>query len=399
MFEISTIISPISEDGKFDIARLLDAMLYYQKIEFLVDARAFCGLWDIMSADDVESLLTHPSIEAKITSEMPVVSNREIAGFEFHIPAFVTHRGNKQHPIDKKDTARSLAYAIAGDGFLHINSRVNKIVKRVGDTRYGKIFKDFDGVSYFKDLVSDRESLRIFLSAFAKSRNLNINKELLNIFESNSYFGENGYSLHSNVSLDDLFPNGGGVKWQNIMPFINDYEISLRFSQIRSSDIICDSVNSFVSSQRLDLSLMRALRSRDCQTAFEEFVFDGARPFGKAYAKGDISLKDALDTIDKTSKFREWLRGLPVDAEIVKEYHKAISKDTWLDKLPGKFARFSLFTGAGVFADIMMAGGLGTISGLSLSAIDSFVIDGIVRGWRPSNFVDDIEDTIRSSGK
>jgi hypothetical protein len=40
-----------------------------------------------------------------------------------------------------------------------------------------------------------------------------------------------------------------------------------------------------------------------------------------------------------------------------------------------------------VLADIMGLGEIGTIGGIALSFIDGFVLDKLIHGWKPSQFV------------
>jgi hypothetical protein len=50
--------------------------------------------------------------------------------------------------------------------------------------------------------------------------------------------------------------------------------------------------------------------------------------------------------------------------------------------------RFLIFTGLGAATDMMLPTGLGTAMGLALGAFDSLVLDNLLRGWRPNQFVD-----------
>jgi len=107
------------------------------------------------------------------------------------------------------------------------------------------------------------------------------------------------------------------------------------------------------------------------------------------YNSGGISFEDALRLIDRTTRFREWLVGLAPDADILAEYHAAIAKEGITDKLPIAAARFAFFTASGAGIDALTGGsGIGTLAGVSLSAFDTFVIDKILKGWRPNMFVE-----------
>ena len=135
-----------------------------------------------------------------------------------------------------------------------------------------------------------------------------------------------------------------------------------------------------------------AFRERDASaeqvSAFQRFLFDDGKALSAALASGERSFRDLLAVLDKAAKFRHWLQNQPPNAELVKNYFRAVTEKTWVEKLPTKAARWSLFTGAGLIIDAMGAGGLGTLGGVALSAGDAFLLDKLVKGWKPNQFVD-----------
>ncbi|MGJ0238081.1 hypothetical protein ACQEPB_06110 [Novosphingobium fluoreni] len=393
MFEKATVICPTGSDGQFDVGRLLDAMLYYQKIEFVADSRSLRTMYQQFGLDGITSLLTHPSIQAKITPEMPAVHNKTQNGIVAHHPVYISSSGHGAMLFDRKDTASSLAYTLDRENFKDLRPTVNKIIKKVGETRYEKILGKFNSKeNYFKELSGDVETLKIFMRCFAARNSANIKESLLSALQVDAYDSSDGLILASNIHPRQIVSSGMEDGWQSILPLVLDYQLELQFAQGRSADIICGDVNSLVSSNRLDLSINRAMRSQEVQTAFEDFAFANARPFGQAYRDGKLGIEDALRTIDRTAKFREWIANVPVDGNLISEFHKAVGKDSLLDKLPSKVARFALFTGAGLLIDAVIAGGLATPLGVGLSLVDSFVLDGLIKGWKPSNFVDVVEE-------
>ena len=59
-----------------------------------------------------------------------------------------------------------------------------------------------------------------------------------------------------------------------------------------------------------------------------------------------------------------------------------------MEKLPTKAYRFGFFTGAGLLADIVVPTGFGTAAGVSIGAADSLLIDKLIKGWKPNQFID-----------
>jgi hypothetical protein len=95
-----------------------------------------------------------------------------------------------------------------------------------------------------------------------------------------------------------------------------------------------------------------------------------------------------LPILDKAERFKEWLKSSPADIDLVKEYFRAVTAESWIDKLPSKGLRWAIFTGSGIALDLLGTGGIGLGVGIALSAIDSFILDKILKGWKPNQFVD-----------
>lgn len=68
-----------------------------------------------------------------------------------------------------------------------------------------------------------------------------------------------------------------------------------------------------------------------------------------------------------------------------------------MNGLPGKFLRIAAFTGAGhLLGALTGLAGLGTVAGavagtaadVALDVTDSFLLERVVKGWRPNQFVE-----------
>lgn len=70
-------------------------------------------------------------------------------------------------------------------------------------------------------------------------------------------------------------------------------------------------------------------------------------------------------------------------AELVRRLHDV----RWYERLPAQTARFALFTGAGLLADAVAAGSVGTAAGVGLGVVESFLLTHFLAGWRPNRFL------------
>ena len=88
---------------------------------------------------------------------------------------------------------------------------------------------------------------------------------------------------------------------------------------------------------------------------------------------------DFLTLLDKSEKFKEWIRKANPDDKLVSNYIKDVTSQSWGDKLPTRIIRY-------LFTNIVSIGY--PLVGQDLSLADSFLLDKIIKGWRPNHFIE-----------
>lgn len=121
---------------------------------------------------------------------------------------------------------------------------------------------------------------------------------------------------------------------------------------------------------------------------FTDLTLTDAYAIRESVNSGKVPFSSIVELLDNADKFRHWLHKQPVDAELIKAYYQEIVRETWTQKLPGKSLRWAVFTGLGIATDIAFTGGTATMGAQALSAFDAFVVDKIIGGWSPHQFVE-----------
>ena len=166
-----------------------------------------------------------------------------------------------------------------------------------------------------------------------------------------------------------------------------------------NSEIAVAPIESVVQSSAIEAVVQRRARSEQEIGSFVNLTIRDARAIREAVNSGEVSFAQVVKLLDSADKFRHWLKEQPVDSELVRNYYQTVVKDSWAEKLPGKSARFCLFTGLGIAADAYGTAlglatdafgdaPLGTIAGVAVSAIDTFICDKLLLGWKPHQFVE-----------
>jgi hypothetical protein len=126
--------------------------------------------------------------------------------------------------------------------------------------------------------------------------------------------------------------------------------------------------------------LRRTAMSQSQLQEFSEIVIADCPSIRDTINSEQTDFLDFLKLLDKAQKFRTWVAGLGPDEKLVTEYLNEISAKGWLEKMPTRILRYVIGSVAGTV--------LSPIAALGLSAADSFMVDKIAGGWRPSHFID-----------
>lgn len=154
-----------------------------------------------------------------------------------------------------------------------------------------------------------------------------------------------------------------------------------------SSEILANEHISFQIRTKLNGLINQQLNSQEMIDTFQSVFVNDAKDIKYIIDNGHRSFLEFIKFYEKTHTFREWIAGQSNDANLLKEYYQSVTANTWFDRLPTKVARWILFTGLGLGADALGAGGLGIATGVTIGAFDTFLLDHLIRGWKPNQFI------------
>lgn len=139
---------------------------------------------------------------------------------------------------------------------------------------------------------------------------------------------------------------------------------------------------------RIERTIERSRSASEEVRRFQDLVLGDSRALGDALLNGSRSFSEFLDLLHDAEKFRSWIKKADPDAGLVTNYLDELTRKTWLERLPAKSVRWSIFLGAGVILDATVTSGLGTAIGIVVSAADQFLLDRLLAGWKPNQFVE-----------
>lgn len=389
LLESATIRRPGLRNGKYDVGRILEALLYYRRVHLVLDLQSFSGLAMALGLKRLQTLLNHDDVTATFTGEFPCIKTESNGVMKLHRSVFGKLLGDD--PEDERPAKLALN-ALSGQAmFLETKLRdIRPIIKLTSVSSYEKILGGQQrSDDMFSSLATDIQTLRTALAMEAALGEGVVDRSAIAKLQIETHNFDGDILIISDIEPSKLVGRGSDFGWGNVLATLQDYVVDTTISQRLSTDLVGSSEIRDLATQRIDLSLQRAHRSAQQIECFQNVVFEGAGGLADCYNSGGISFEDALRLVDRTTKFREWLIGLAPDADILAEYHAAIAKEGITDKLPIAAARFAFFTASGAGIDAFTGGsGIGTLAGVSLSAFDTFVIDKVLKGWCPNMFVE-----------
>ena len=196
------------------------------------------------------------------------------------------------------------------------------------------------------------------------------------------------------LTLNSLYhkrisPAHSSITPASILVHILDVEKELYFSSSNLSELASSSLSAKLAEKKIDYILARTTKSREALSNFTGFLFKDAKAIREAVNAGHVDLDDLLTVLQNSKRFKKWIVNVRPEANLIQSYYEEVTKKTILDRLPGKGMRWALFTGLGLTADVIATGGIGTLAGVALGALDTFYIDRLISGWKPNQFIED----------
>lgn len=397
MFESIVVRGLEKKGGTIDVGLLAEILLFYQNAHLLLDWGSLGSLLRAINADNFfylldnnfirttyfrQSLGTHSDSTTGLTVHdfiaFEMIGNRERGKFknkeEIIIELFERALGKSRH-------ARQLAKR-----FLSV-SPIKKLSPGYGHSKGipGLAREDLDDEIYVMSAIET--ALSELVPEFSRParwyfRVIKIAKGF--VVDTDLDFEKINVEYHKTVS-----PKHSTITAAFLLSHLLQARADLCLSSNYNSGFVASSISSTIIRAKLgDLLGRRFDNFRDIEV-FQDLLLGSVHAIRDAIDCGERTFDDFIPILEKSAKFKEWLRGVHPDVGLLAEYHRASMAGTWVDKLPTKTVRFVCFTGLGLAIDAAVPTGLGTATGIALGAADTFVIDKLLKGWKPHQFIDD----------
>lgn len=386
MFESITFFNQNRTDisNPLDIGALVECMLFYGKTNIVANQSILKQLFTYFGVDRIIELISEDLLHIIYTETGAAINTHTINGIEHHDAISYS---SPQHTYEIE--IRKICIDVIGK--TGKGRRVaNRIQNLIEIKNHEKIIMDGARQSILDQDYINHSTKNILQSLIPEK----INTDGI---EFHTEKRDKGIIVSTNIdftSLNKIYhkyvpPSHSTISPAIILSHTLDTECELFFASNNLSEIATSNLSSNLISYKVNYLLEKSISSAKDISDFQDFIFNDAKSLRDAVNNKKIDLDKLISVLKNSQKFKKWITGVSPDEDLIKQYYAEVTKKTIVDKLPGKSARWGVFTGAGVITDIVATGGIGTAVGLGLSALDAFYLDKLITGWKPNQFIEE----------
>jgi hypothetical protein len=367
--------------------QVAEALLFYQKVHLVVDRGTLSGLLRQIGASGLLALVGRTDFSAVYSEEMLGTMTNSVGVSKYYDFIAFTLSGTQAGGELKTPTERlQQELELAGVPKSQCKKVATALLKRVPVRKMsGSHFIEGGIPAAARADLTDTEYLNAAFSEII-SRTPGgyrpaspVKVEIVK--------GQEGYFLFDSIDYDSinerraaLTPPIEPLTAAHLLSQMQEARADLALAAHYGGDFDTSSVTSAVIRLKVDTLLRRRGLNAKAQRDFAEVVLPDMPTIGEQVDSGARSFQEFLVLLDKSAKFREWLKTTNPDEGLTREYMRAISSQDWIQTPNVKGLRYLL---------TLAADSTNPIAGFAAGVIDNFLLEKLLSGWRPNHFIKD----------
>lgn len=367
------------------VGHIAEALLYYQKVHLFIDRGTLFNLVQQIGIDCILTLLRRTELSAVYCEEALATHTGSVGVSQYH--NYVAYRLFGHEEVGQlKTPVERLQYELERKGVTKKEAK-----------RFSKIFLDivpirkFSGNHFIQGGITDaakrdlldieyamqaiRKIIAVTPGGYAVGDDLKL--EVIN--------SELGLFVFTNIDLESInrrrmqaVPSVEPLTIAHLLSNILDARADLALASFYGGDFVTSAVTSSIIQVRYTELLRRSKLNVDSRRQFTEVVLPDSPSLAEVIDSGERSFNDFLSLLDRAARFKDWLKTVNPDEDLIHTYMRDISSEGWIQQLPGKSLRYVLTSALGATNPAV---------GLASGFVDSFVVERLLSGWRPNHFV------------
>jgi hypothetical protein len=376
----------LSTGNPLDLGFLAECLVFYQKVHVLADVETFKFLVRACGTDVLLELFAMGTLQIEFFDNQTGVRtfDQALPGERHDLVVFTANKNRFPQ------VSRSLVEEITGPSGKGLSKLLKRFSEHVSRSEYtiallDEILTDLADQIYVSMAVP--RILRLAAPEYKIPEPLNfrvlVGTDKFITVDTNIDFKAVNDSYHQHVS-----PSHSSLSASMLLAHLADTRRDINVASQHSADIALAPIRSVTAACKFAEILRPVQADTDIISLFHEAAFGDFPNIREAVNSGARNFLEVLKLVKAAQKFKDWLKEQPDSTDLRDAYCQEISHLDWADKTPTKIIRWLLMSGAGSAVDALLGGHAGTLGGLALSAADALLLDKLVKGWRPTQFIE-----------
>jgi hypothetical protein len=365
--------------------QLAEAMLYYQKVHLIIDGATLFNFINQLGTGRLLTILSRADVSAVYCEEI-LATQTETTGVSQSHNFVAMNISGHQGVGSFRSTQETLQFQIERQGVAKTEARQFTLafLKRVPVRKIsGNHFlpggipeaakRDMLDVEYVRQAV--RQAVAFMPGGYSAADDFKfdvVNSEL-------------GHFVFTDIDFQSinrrraaLIPAVESLTVAHLLTSILDARADLALASFYGGDFVTSNVTSAIIQVRYSELLRRSKVNVDSREQFTEVVLPDSPSLAEIIDSGERTFDEFLTLLDRASRFKDWLKAVNPDENLIRTYLRDISSEGWIQRLPAKSLRYMLTLGLDAVNPAV---------GLAAGFIDNFVVEKLLAGWRPNHFV------------
>ena len=369
---------PLYTSEPLDMGFLAEAMLFYQNVHLIADIDILLQLVPLCGPALLNEFIEEGYLQISYLEKRTSISKYNEGPFRDLYRPFTLLDAEGSWKLEK--VAPEIFSRVAGGpGWgRQLGMRFAELVPTldIGEELISAARTDFADQHYSENAVAQLLSVLAPTYRFPQDHRFKVSKE------------DDKFRVDTNIDFRQA-NESFNRHWQTTGDILSPSMLLEYVFEARNDVLIASRMNAELATQPgtaaiIDVKFRKILNARSKSQhnieAFQEMVLANSHEIGESIKSGFRTWRDLLVLLKQARKFKEkFLAQKDPDASLTHEYIKALEKETWFGTPPMKVLHFLIFTGGGLLVPAVAA--------LGLSAADTFIVDRLLGGWRPNQFV------------
>lgn len=367
------------------VGQIAEALLYYQKVHIFIDRGTLFQLIKQLGINRVLTLLDRTEVSAVYCEETLGTQTHAVGVSHYHNYVAFRLAGHEQVG-QLKSPAERMQYELE-----------RQSVSKSDAKRFTKQFlarvpiRKFSGNHFLQGGITDAAKSDLLDLNFAKQAI----RHAIAVTDGGYLLGDElkleiidtdvGFYIFTNIDLDSInsrrtqnAPPTEPLTMAHVLSNILDARADLALASFYGGDFVTSAITSAIIQTRHTELLRRSTLNQDSREQFVEIVLPDSPKLAEVIDAGERSFDEFLVLLDRSGRFRDWLKTVNPDEDLVRTYIRDISSEGWIQRLPAKSIRYVL-----TLALDATNPAVGLLSGI----FDNFLVEKLFSGWRPNHFV------------